>query len=214
MRVARAPLTPVSTSTTIFRVPTVTIRIMSENGKPLVGSVFERKRGSSTSAPSAPKAIRSSTGFPTAEHRSKSVFARNRGAQQQSTALSSQAAVPPVVQLAPRTQELAPSKEPDTDDWRVRMSEENERRVAAMTEEEREQERREIEEKFGKNIGDVLRRARMAREAHASQTNAAASSLEGETSNRVVPPSVPPGAYKVKNVVFTALTVCKQCASH
>ena len=31
-------------------------------------------------------------------------------------------------------------EEPDTDDWRVRMSEENERLVAAMTEEEREQE--------------------------------------------------------------------------
>ena len=178
--------------------PTVsasTIRMISDNSKPLVGSVFERKRGSSTSAPT-PKAIRSSTGFPTAQHRSKSVFARNRGAQQQSTALLSQAAVPPVVQLAPRTQELVPPKEPDTDEWRVRMSEENERRVATMTEEEREQERREIEEKFGKNIGDVLRRARMAREAHASQKTAAASSLEGETINRVVPPSVTPGAYK------------------
>jgi hypothetical protein len=186
---------------------------MSEHSKPLVGSVFERKRGSSTPAPFAPKAIGSSTGFPTAQHRSKSVFARNRGTQQQSTALPSQAAVPPVVFLAPRTEELVPPKELDTDDWRVRMSEENERRVAAMTEEEREQERREIEEKFGKNIGDVLRRARMAREAHERQKNAVAS-LEGDTSNGIVPPSVPPGAYEVKNLVFTDLTVRKQCASH
>jgi hypothetical protein len=76
------------------------------------------------------------------------------------------------------------------------MGEENERRVAAMTEEERAQERREIEEKFGKNIGDVLRRARMAREAHERQENAV-DSLEGDTSNRI-PPSVPPGAHKVK----------------
>lgn len=167
---------------------------MSEHNKPLVGSVFERKRGSS--APSAPKAIASSTGFPTAQHRSKSVFARNRGTQQRSTALSSQATVPTVVQLTPRPQEQVPPKEPDTDDWRVRMGEENERRVAAMTEEERAQERREIEEKFGKNIGDVLRRARMAREAHERQENAV-DSLEGDTSNRI-PPSVPPGAHKVK----------------
>jgi len=59
------------------------------------------------------------------------------------------------------------------------MSEENERRVGAMTEEEREQERREIEEKFGKNIGDVLRRVRMARESQEKQKKAAAS-LEGD----------------------------------
>ena len=164
---------------------------MSEHNKPLVGSVFERKRGSSAS--SSPKAIVSSTGFPTAQHRSKSVFARNRGTQQQSAALSSQAAVPPVVQLAPKAQEPVPPKEPDTDDWRVRMSEENERRVAAMTEEEREQERREIEEKFGKNVGDVLRRARMAREVNGKRKNVVAS-LEVDTSDKVAPP----GAYEAK----------------
>lgn len=180
---------------------------MSEHNKPLVGSVFERKRGSSAS--SAPKAIASSTGFPTAQHRSKSVFARNRGTQQQSAALSSQAAAPPVVQLAPKMQEPIPPKEPDTDDWRVRMSEENERRVAAMTEEEREQERREIEENFGKNIGDVLRRARMAREANGKRKNAVAS-LEVDTSDKVAPP----GAYGGQNNVFTDLTLRKQCASH
>jgi hypothetical protein len=85
------------------------------------------------------------------------------------------------------------------------MSEENERRVAAMTEEEREQERREIEEKFGKNIGDVLRRARLAREAHQKQKNGVASS-EGDTSKRIAPPSVPPGSCKGQNIVFTDLT--------
>jgi hypothetical protein len=66
------------------------------------------------------------------------------------------------------------------------MSEENERRVAAMTEEEREQDRREIREKFGKNIGDVLRKARMARE---KQKKTVASS-EGD--------GIPPGSYGVK----------------
>jgi hypothetical protein len=90
------------------------------------------------------------------------------------------------------------------------MSEENERRVAAMTEEEREQERREIEEKFGKNVGDVLRRARLAREAHQKQKNGVVS-LEGDIST---PPSVPPGSCKVKMFVFTDLTFRKQCAPH
>ena len=70
-----------------------------------------------------------------------------------------------------------------------------------MTEEEREQERREIEEKFGKNIGEVLRRARMARESHEEQKNAVAS-LEGEGppapslpdgGSKITMPSVPPG---------------------
>jgi hypothetical protein len=59
------------------------------------------------------------------------------------------------------------------------MSEENERRVGAMAEEEREQERREIEERFGKNIGDVLRRVRIAREIQEKQKKAAPS-LEGD----------------------------------
>jgi hypothetical protein len=69
------------------------------------------------------------------------------------------------------------------------MSEENERRVAAMTEEEREQERGQIRENFGKNIGEVLRKARMAREAHEKQKKTAAS-LEGER--------ISPGSFKVK----------------
>ena len=98
-------------------------------------------------------------------------------------------------------QEVLPSEEPDTDAWRVQISQENERRVAAMTEEEREQERREIEEKFGKNIGEVLKRVRMAREANEKQKVAVAS-LEGDpgslpsgTSGKTTPP---PGSYEVK----------------
>jgi hypothetical protein len=69
------------------------------------------------------------------------------------------------------------------------MSEENERAVAAMTEEEREQERGEIREKFGKNIGDVLRKVRMAREAHEKQEKTV-DALEGD--------GIPPGSYEVK----------------
>ena len=152
--------------------------------KPLVGSVFERKPGSSTIFPSFPKSNESATGFPRALHRSKSLFARKRETQQQSI-IPSHAATPPVIQLAPRTQEQG---EPDTEDWRVQMSEENERRVAAMTEEEREQERGEIREKFGKNIGDVLRKARMARETHEKQKKTVAP-LETDRT---------PGSYEVK----------------
>ena len=185
---------------------------MSERIKPLIGSVFERQPGPSAPAPPVSQPIGSKTGFPTAEHRSKSVFARNREARQQPAALPSRDSVPPVVQQASRTEELRPEEEPNTGDWRVRMSEENERRVAAMTEEEREQERREIEEKFGKNVGEVLRRARMARESHEKQKNAVAS-LEGDPvpslpdgGSKTAIPSVPPGSSQVKMLSSVDLT--------
>ena len=174
---------------------------MSERVKPLIGSVFERQPGPSAPAPPVSQPIGSKTGFPTAQHRSKSVFARNREGRQQAATLPSRDSVPPVIQQASRTKEFRPEEEPDTDGWRVRMNEENERRVAAMTEEEREQERREIEEKFGKNIGEVLSRARMTRESHEEQKNAVAS-LEGEGppapslpdgGSKITMPSVPPG---------------------
>lgn len=171
---------------------------MSERVKPLIGSVFERQPGPSAPAPSVSQSIGSKTGFPTAQHRSTSVFARNREARQQPAALPSRDSVPPVILQTSRTKEPRPEEEPDTDDWRVRMSKENERHVAAMTEEEREQERREIEEKFGKHIGEVLRRARMARESHEKQKNVVAS-LEGlpDRGSKTTMLSVPPGPFQV-----------------
>jgi hypothetical protein len=83
------------------------------------------------------------------------------------------------------------------------MSEENESRVAAMSEEGREQERREIEEIFGKNIGDVLRRARLAREALEKRDKAAAPSKgdlvpsQPGATGKTTTPSVPPGPFTV-----------------
>jgi len=50
------------------------------------------------------------------------------------------------------------------DAWRDRVSKENEERVAAMDDAEREEEIRQILERFGSNIGDVLKRAKLARE--------------------------------------------------
>ncbi|KAH9175655.1 hypothetical protein EDB89DRAFT_2241059 [Lactarius sanguifluus] len=137
---------------------------MSAQAKPLVGSVFERQPRSSVSAPSTPKSVGSNKGFPMAQHRSESVFARSRKAQQQPGAQLLRATEPPVVQPAPIMQKYTPSKGSEDNDWRAQISEENERRVAAMTEHEREEERREIEERFGKNVGEVLQKARKARE--------------------------------------------------
>ncbi|KAI0251103.1 hypothetical protein BJV78DRAFT_509089 [Lactifluus subvellereus] len=102
---------------------------MSQQGKPLVGSIFERKPSSSASALSTPIATGSKTGFPTAQHRSKSAFARSREAQQQSAVVSSRVIEPPVVQPSLKKQGLTPSEEPDAGNWRVQMSEENEGRL-------------------------------------------------------------------------------------
>jgi hypothetical protein len=84
------------------------------------------------------------------------------------------------------------------------MSEENEKRVAAMTEEERTQERREIEEKFGKTIGDVLRKVRMARESREKQRKAVVSS-DGDLApsrphgdSETIMPAALPGSYQIE----------------
>jgi RNA polymerase II-associated protein 1 len=184
---------------------------MSQHGRPLVGSIFERRPRTSVSAPSTPKAIGSKTGFPTAQHRSKSVFARNREveAQQQPVGVSSRVAGPPVVQPSLSGQGLLPSKQPDVGDWRAQMSEENERHIAAMTEEEREESRREIEEKFGKNIGDVLKRVRMAREVNEMQKKAVASleldlAHSPSNANSSTEPSAHSGTHTRQYVLLTS----------
>ena len=123
----------------------------------LVGSIFERK---SVAKPTPPSAPTTSTGFPAVKHRSQSAFARARagGAQRRERKV-------PVVQSFPTSQLQDVSLNSVGDDWRGQVEEENRRRVEAMTEEEREQERAEILEKFGPGVADVLRRARAAREA-------------------------------------------------
>ena len=87
------------------------------------------------------------------------------------------------------------------DNWRAQMSEENERRVAAMTEQEREEERTEIEQRFGKNIGEALKRVQMAREANSGQTTPAASLARdltrGLPDDSGIAQPIPPSAYTV-----------------
>jgi hypothetical protein len=129
-----------------------------------------------------------------AQHRSKSVFARSREAQQQPGAHPLRATEPPVVHPTPIIQKHVSSEESEGSDWRAQMSEDNERRVASMTEQEREEERREIEERFGKSIGEVLKKARIAREADKGQTKSAAI-LEGDLNDSGIAQLVPPSAY-------------------
>ena len=158
---------------------------MSQSSKgSLVGSIIERK---SVASPILPPALRPNAinGFPTVQHRSKSAFQRAREDQKKSTG-SERLSKPPVI-ASPRAVEKSPAREDDedehpgsrviaaaTEDWRRQMEEENKRRVEAMTEEEREAEKKEILERFGPNIVDILRKAREARERPQGQSSAGA----------------------------------------
>lgn len=133
----------------------------------LVGSVFERKSGPST--PKPPRLNGSgTTGFPAAKHRSQSAFARARNDAKNSDGASRPHKAPVVEPL--RSPAAGPSSLADTEgDWRKQVEDENRRRVENMTEEEREQERMEIMERFGPNIAEVLRKARAAREGKGAE---------------------------------------------
>lgn len=132
----------------------------------LVGSILERKPQSKPSAPTFRADVLGKTGFPSVQHRSKSAFARAR--EEQKKGEPSRRQIVPVVHPAMKVEIPAPRvmTQPSSGgsgDWRKQVEEENLRRVEAMTEEEREQERREILEKFGPDVGEILRKAREAR---------------------------------------------------
>ncbi|KAG7444158.1 uncharacterized protein BT62DRAFT_952584 [Guyanagaster necrorhizus] len=143
------------------------------NGTSLVGSVFERKPSFALRRP--PQLPSSGkTGFPAAQHRSKSAFARQRD-EERKTGNTRLRGVPPVVPI-PRVQPFTPKdlvthgrQEESVADWRAEISRQNELQVQSMNAEERERERNEIYERFGADIGDILRRAREARERQAER---------------------------------------------
>ncbi|EMD39597.1 hypothetical protein CERSUDRAFT_111906 [Gelatoporia subvermispora B] len=142
--------------------------------RPLIGSILERKPKTAPLSPSPKFNTSGKTGFPTVQHRSKSAFARAReGMKRQGPDRPRE---PPVVQQSSQPQ-VPPATPPrtlqrsDTDDWRAQIDEENRRRIENMTEEEREQERQEILERFGPNVTETLRRAREAREGQRGQSS-------------------------------------------
>lgn len=180
----------------------------------LIGSVFERNP--LAGSPSSPGAHQnppskqkndlgvSETGFPTAQHRSQSAFAR-RKKPGEFGAPSSRLSAPPAVVTATSSSSLplkstplhvskpAPRPQGGNDfeaEMRRQIDEENTKRVEAMTEEEREEARREIIDRFGEGIGDLLKKMRQARErqAAASQPQVTVPEAEqtpAETSEKV-----------------------------
>ncbi len=144
---------------------------MSErtNGTSLVGSVFERPPSLALHRP--PQLSTSGKiGFPAAQHRSKSAFARRRD-EERKTDNTRPRSVPTVVPI-PKVQPFAPNvpeREEPVADWREEISRQNQLQVQNMTAEERERERNEIYQRFGADIGGILRRAREARERQAEK---------------------------------------------
>ncbi len=157
---------------------------MSRPSSSLIGSVVERKP--SSSAPTAPRLNGPrQTGFPAAQHRSKSAFSRARGEQGNLETLGRSQRAPVVSQSKPSPTPL--SDNDSSTDWRGQMEEENARRIENMTEEEREQERREILEKFGTGIGGVLQRARAAREGKGKGREEVVAPIDAKPSLRIPP---------------------------
>jgi hypothetical protein len=135
---------------------------MSQKKGAIVGAIIERKPTaySPWHATSPGK-----TGFPSVQHRSKSAFARNREGARRAERSKTQDA-PPLVATASQP----PPSQVAADDWRDQISQENEQRVSEMSEEDREEERRQIIERFGAGISSVLERARRTREKQSEGT--------------------------------------------
>jgi len=129
----------------------------------LIGSIVERKPKSSISSPTPKPSTSGKTGFPTVQHRSKSAFSRNREEQRKFGEARAKE-VPTVLRAPSRTPFSPQPPTEDPNDWRESISRENAERVAAMSPEEIEEEKQHILERFGNNVGDILKRARLARE--------------------------------------------------
>lgn len=155
---------------------------MSQANRPLVGSVFERKP---VSHPPASTKVSTSgvTGFPAVQHRSKSAFARGRE-KANLVGVSRLKEAPPVLINESKSLSVNNGKRhispgmagahdwkpgQASEKWRQQVSRENERIVEGMSDEERAQERTEIMERFGAGVGDLLKRAKEAREARDTQ---------------------------------------------
>ncbi|KAF9220254.1 hypothetical protein BS17DRAFT_882476 [Gyrodon lividus] len=177
---------------------------MSANERSLIGSVFERPTPSTPSLPSSRFTGTPGTGFPAVPHRSKSAFARARE-ETKGNAGVRLSDVPSVVPTqVPRPPPVLDTKPipTDTNALRRQISEENERKVAGMTEEEIEQEKQEILEQLGSGAGDLLTRIQEARQRKSEQEasiDAKKKSIEDDVSRQAIehhiiqPKQVAPG---------------------
>lgn len=158
----------------------------------LVGSIVERKAGTSVSPPGKASA---KSGFPVAQHRSKSAFARAREEQKKAEGNSRLPRPPTVTKTAassPLVRKSDDGEEEDSkaeviakasEDWRRQMEEDNQRRVENMSAEELEDARQQILKQFGPDIAEILKQSRATRDNERVKA--------GIPSNKPVRPSTP-----------------------
>ncbi|KAI6112432.1 hypothetical protein EDD16DRAFT_1163599 [Pisolithus croceorrhizus] len=151
----------------------------------VIGSVVERK---TTSPPSASPRFtaKPGVGFPAVQHRSKSAFARAREEATVNNAATRWNEVPLVVptgELQPPPTTETKSALTDAEDLRHHISQANEQRLASMTPEEIEKERKAILEQLGSDAPDLMRRVREARERKLAREDPQATEAEGKVAS-------------------------------
>ncbi|KAF8993508.1 hypothetical protein BDQ17DRAFT_1368247 [Cyathus striatus] len=165
---------------------------MSQSHSPIIGSVIERRP---TSKVTTPQLTSGKTGFPSVQHRSKSAFSKSRQEIRKTGQI--RPVVPPPILPRPRSPPTSPNgtgaSPPRSEDWREQISKENEERMAGMSPEEIEEEKRQILERFGSGIEDVLKRARQAREKQMAKGFALRKAIvprEGDDNSKQAPPLI------------------------
>jgi RNA polymerase II-associated protein 1 len=127
----------------------------------LIGAVSERKPLSVPKSPT--NTSEGQGGFPAVQHRSKSAFARGREELSRRQASTGNPGQVPAIKPSKPPAATQVNGTDDANDWRKQVSEENQRKVEAMTDDERAAEVGDILQRFGANVGDILLRAREKR---------------------------------------------------
>lgn len=155
----------------------------------LIGDVFERNVAEKPVKAPATRGTANTNGFPSVQHRSKSAFAKAREARNGGPSSGRLTEIPVVQSTAraePDQSENVPSQLTSTNmmaglrptgDWKDHISRENERRVAAMTEQERELERAELLEQFGPGLDTMMRKIMENKENGVRRSRAGESSV-------------------------------------
>lgn len=147
---------------------------MATHERSPIGSVVERTTPRTPFVPSSRFTGTTRTGFPTAQHRSKSAFARARDEAnlKGNDAGSRRPGVSSVVSKQPQTRLSVTSETPivdpkpiptSTDALLRQIHEENAHKIAHMSEGEIKQEKHAILEQLGEGTGQLLRRVQEAR---------------------------------------------------
>ncbi|KAF8601440.1 hypothetical protein BDV93DRAFT_608166 [Ceratobasidium sp. AG-I] len=170
----------------------------------VIGSVIERTPGVTSQTP-FPGSADPKTGFPAAAHRSqrqrKSAFRQNAEAARTPT----RDAAIPIVQPTPMPSlEISKPGWEKGEPWRATMEEDNARRVANMTPQEREEELQALRAKAGdlSELKDVLQRARERRTQSESKrpTSPTVEEVSDEDNKPSSPPPLEPLSPSIKPV--------------